>query len=177
MQLSEPTTVIFTIPDSICLSFISFFFFSWKILQKVEQKRKSNLKINISQIIDLNDGIDPFQLPNSTTLPLSKLLDPHKSILSVYLPTSLSLTVRNQNTIKHTYYLIMTLQQEVQSWTFPASPQVSPIPSVGDKAPGSEGKLVFPRKDGKGVVLCFLRHCGCPCELIFFLFFLCVGTL
>jgi len=55
----------------------------------------------------------------------------------------------------------MTFQEELKSWSFPTALETSPVPSIGSQAPSSE-KLQLPRKDGKPVILTFLRHCGCP---------------
>ncbi|KAF2005843.1 hypothetical protein P154DRAFT_551166 [Amniculicola lignicola CBS 123094] len=55
----------------------------------------------------------------------------------------------------------MTWQTELQSWRFPTNITTSGPPAVGQKAPETS-KLGGLGKDGKPVVVTFLRHCGCP---------------
>ncbi|KPI43132.1 uncharacterized protein AB675_2227 [Cyphellophora attinorum] len=55
----------------------------------------------------------------------------------------------------------MTARGELASWAFPARLDTKPAPDVNSPAP-SVAEISFPRKDGKPVVIAFLRHCGCP---------------
>ena len=55
----------------------------------------------------------------------------------------------------------MTLFQEFNSWKSPPALQISPVPEIDSKAPSSS-KLPVPDKDGKPIIISFLRHCGCP---------------
>src|ERR1700761_8280644 len=53
----------------------------------------------------------------------------------------------------------MTFQQELTSWFSPSRPPVSELPKIGDRAP-TNPKLQL--TSGRGTVVAFLRHCGCP---------------
>lgn len=53
--------------------------------------------------------------------------------------------------------------KEFESWKTPEVKEVAPAPQVGTQAPSSV-KLSLP--DGRLTLIVFLRHCGCPCELI-----------
>ena len=56
--------------------------------------------------------------------------------------------------------------KEFESWKTPEAKEVTPAPKVGTKAPSSD-KLLLP--DGRLTLVVFLRHCGCPCELLKYL--------
>ena len=56
----------------------------------------------------------------------------------------------------------MSFTQEFSSWLSPSKVETYSIPTTGSRAPPSD-QITFPRKDGKPVVITFLRHCGCPC--------------
>ncbi len=60
--------------------------------------------------------------------------------------------------------ITMSFKQELTSWLSPSAPAI-PVASalqISLKAPSDE-MLPMPPKDGKPVILTFLRHCGCPC--------------
>lgn len=57
---------------------------------------------------------------------------------------------------------IMTLRQEISSWTSPIFIAISQPPAIPSPAPSIPEQLAFPRSDGRPTVVTFLRHCGCP---------------
>jgi hypothetical protein len=56
----------------------------------------------------------------------------------------------------------MSFTQEFYSWLSPSKVETYSVPTPGSRSPPSD-QITFPRKDGKSVIITFLRHCGCPC--------------
>lgn len=61
----------------------------------------------------------------------------------------------------------ITVPKALAPWTTPppAPIDVAPAPAIGGRAPDCK-ELRMPYGGGKGVVVVFLRCCGCPCELL-----------
>lgn len=59
----------------------------------------------------------------------------------------------------------MSWQAELKSWMSPSHVATNEIPAVGSKAPCTP-RFSMPPGDGRPTVVTFLRHCGCPCELL-----------